>query len=79
MKSRTVGATTAQATAGKKEQTTKLQLAWKYVKRDKYLYLLLLPIFAYYFIFKYTPMFGEIIAFKNYRFADGIWGVSGLA
>ncbi|CAG7656925.1 ABC transporter permease [Paenibacillus allorhizosphaerae] len=48
--------------------------AWKYIKRDKYLYLLLLPILAYYLIFKYAPMFGEIIAFKNYRFADGIWG-----
>ncbi|MFE5324397.1 ABC transporter permease [Paenibacillus sp. NPDC056579] len=48
--------------------------AWKYIKRDKYLYLLLVPILAYYLIFKYAPMFGEIIAFKNYRFADGIWG-----
>ena len=47
---------------------------WKSIVRDKYLYLLLVPVLAYYLIFKYLPMFGEIIAFKNYRFADGILG-----
>ncbi|TDF98590.1 ABC transporter permease [Paenibacillus piri] len=73
MKSQTGGAT-AQAGAHASTKPTRLQLAWKYLKRDKYLYLLLLPILAYYIIFKYAPMFGEIIAFKNYRFADGIWG-----
>lgn len=51
-----------------------LKGAWKHIKRDKYLYLLLVPVMAYYFIFKYAPMLGEIIAFKDYRFADGIWG-----
>lgn len=54
--------------------TRRMKAAWKYLKRDKYLYLLLLPILVYYLLFKYAPMFGEIIAFKNYRFADGIWG-----
>ncbi|CAG7658970.1 ABC transporter permease [Paenibacillus allorhizosphaerae] len=46
----------------------------KCIKRDKYLYLMLIPIVAYYLIFKYAPMLGEVIAFKNYRFADGILG-----
>ncbi|MCS7463983.1 ABC transporter permease subunit [Paenibacillus doosanensis] len=55
-------------------QAGRWKAAWKYIKRDKYLYLLLVPVLAYYLIFKYAPMFGEIIAFKNYRFADGIWG-----
>ncbi|MGO4549205.1 ABC transporter permease [Paenibacillus sp. 2TAB23] len=35
---------------------------------------MLLPIILFYILFKYAPMAGEIIAFKNYRFADGIWG-----
>jgi ABC-type polysaccharide transport system, permease component len=47
---------------------------WRGIKRDKYLYLMLIPVAAYYLLFKYSPMFGEIIAFKNYRFADGIMG-----
>lgn len=47
---------------------------WKAVKRDRYLYLFLLPVMAYFIIFKYGPMYGVIIAFKNFRFNDGIWG-----
>ncbi|CAM4495388.1 ABC transporter permease [Paenibacillus endophyticus] len=35
---------------------------------------MLLPIILFYVLFKYAPMAGEVIAFKNYRFADGIWG-----
>lgn len=46
----------------------------KALRRDRYLYLFLLPIMTYYLIFKYGPMYGVIISFKNFRFADGIWG-----
>lgn len=42
--------------------------------RDRYLYLLLLPVIVYYIVFKYAPLYGLSIAFKDYRFADGIWG-----
>ncbi|UKS31104.1 ABC transporter permease subunit [Paenibacillus sp. HWE-109] len=35
---------------------------------------MLLPVIAFYLLFKYAPVVGEIIAFKNYRFADGIFG-----
>lgn len=48
---------------------------WSEVKKDivkhKYIYLMFLPIFIYYFIFHYIPMSGIIIAFKNYRPAKG--------
>ncbi|MDF2926823.1 MAG: protein lplB [Paenibacillaceae bacterium] len=47
---------------------------WSKLKRDKSLYLMLLPVAAFYLLFKYSPMVGEIIAFKNYRFVDGIFG-----
>jgi len=33
-----------------------------------------LPAVVWLFIFAYIPMFGIIIAFKDYRIADGIWG-----
>lgn len=41
------------------------------LKREKYLYLLFLPGLLFYIIFKYLPMFGIIIAFKDYNVFDG--------
>jgi len=41
--------------------------------RNKYVYLMLLPVVAYFVIFKYVPMYGAIIAFKDYSPALGIW------
>ncbi|RAV04754.1 sugar ABC transporter permease [Paenibacillus sp. YN15] len=49
-------------------------MARRRIAQNKSLYLMLLPVIAFYLLFKYSPMVGEIIAFKNYRFADGIWG-----
>jgi ABC-type polysaccharide transport system, permease component len=40
----------------------------------RYLYLMLLPGFVWYFIYKYLPMYGLIIAFKDFSFSKGIWG-----
>lgn len=42
------------------------------LRRNKRLYLLVLPVVLYYFIFCYLPMFGAIIAFKNYSPSLGI-------
>ncbi len=44
----------------------------KDVVRDKYLYLLLLPGLIYILIFKYIPMYGLIIAFKEYNILMGV-------
>lgn len=40
----------------------------------RYLYLMLLPGLVWYFIYKYLPMYGLIIAFKDFSFSKGIWG-----
>ena len=40
----------------------------------KYLMLIFLPVAVYYIIFHYIPMYGVIIAFKDYNFTDGIFG-----
>ena len=38
------------------------------------LYLMILPVLAYYVIFHYWPMYGVQIAFKKYMASKGIWG-----
>ncbi|WP_237449167.1 sugar ABC transporter permease [Paenibacillus sp. OT2-17] len=47
---------------------------WNQVKRDYELYLFLLPIIIIYLVFKYYPMYGIQIAFKDFSPSRGIWG-----
>jgi putative aldouronate transport system permease protein len=44
----------------------------KKLKRDRYLYLLLIPFLAFYIVFHYMPMYGIQIAFKDYSLFKGI-------
>ena len=44
------------------------------VRRDRWLYLLLLPGLIYFIVFKYLPMFGIVIAFENYVPFSGVLG-----
>lgn len=46
----------------------------KSLNRTKFLQLLLLPGLIYYIVFQYVPMYGVIIAFKDYRIREGILG-----
>ncbi|WP_168120450.1 ABC transporter permease subunit [Paenibacillus sp. HB172176] len=41
-------------------------------KQNVPLFMMLIPVLAFYIIFKYLPMAGLVIAFKNYNFTDGI-------
>lgn len=45
-----------------------------YLMKKKYLYLMLLPGILYFLIFNYAPMYGVLIAFKNFNFKRGIMG-----
>ncbi len=42
--------------------------------RHKYLYMMILPVMLYYILFHYAPMYGAVIAFKDYRIAEGFLG-----
>ncbi|NMA95313.1 MAG: sugar ABC transporter permease [Clostridiales bacterium] len=42
--------------------------------RNKYLYLLFIPVAIYFILFCYKPMYGVIIAFKHFSAAKGITG-----
>lgn len=44
------------------------------LKKYKWLLLMTLPGVVYLFINNYIPMYGVILAFKNYNYVDGIWG-----
>lgn len=43
-----------------------------YVNRE--LYILFIPVFVYYILFHYRPMYGAVIAFQNYVPSSGIYG-----
>lgn len=68
--------------AMKVEQIQKAQSAklnrrkqlWKDIKAAKYLYMLIIPVMIYLIIFRYGPMYGIVIAFKDYKIGDGIMG-----
>lgn len=46
----------------------------KDIKRNWILYIMILPIVAYYIIFAYVPMYGVTLAFKDYVIKKGILG-----
>jgi len=61
----------------KKEFIKKPVLTEKFtvkIKKNYELYLLLIPGLIYVIIFKYTPMYGMVIAFQDFDIFSGIWG-----
>ncbi len=53
---------------------SRIQVIKKDFKVNKSLYLLFLPVLIYFIVFCYGPMYGTIIAFKDFRAARGIMG-----
>jgi len=51
-----------------------LRLWLKSYWKNRYLFMMLLPCLAFFILFKYMPMYGVILAFKDYKFIDGIFG-----
>lgn len=60
----------------KGEMTVRSTMIVKRIKRDvqknKYIYLMLLPVVAYFVVFHYIPMLSAQIAFKDFSIAKGI-------
>jgi putative aldouronate transport system permease protein len=66
----------------KNEQSTELTLTmprtgksafFKKFRQSKDLLILFLPCLVYYVLFKYLPMFGLVISFKDYNLFKGVW------
>jgi len=62
------------AAAGKNSQAVIRNPLLKDLRRNYDLYFLSLPSFIYYMIFRYYPMYGVQLAFKDFLAAKGIWG-----
>ncbi len=64
----------ASAPAVKVDKKAMRARTWKLVKKNKMVYLMILPVIIYYILFHYKPMYGIIIAFQNYAPRKGILG-----
>lgn len=52
----------------------KKKTGWTYFLTNRYLYLLLVPCVVYFIVFNYVPMYGLVLAFKEFKFSKGIVG-----
>src|SRR5690606_25780308 len=55
------------------QRATRWQRIRSRMWRERYIYLLLLPGLLYFILFRYIPMFGLVLAFKDYSPFRGIW------
>lgn len=46
----------------------------RFILANKSLYIMIIPVLAFYIAFCYYPMYGVVIAFKNFQPGLGIWG-----
>lgn len=62
------------AVISRTEKKAKAKYKWDYIKKNYFLYLLMAPAVILTIVFKYVPMYGAIIAFKDFSTIKGIWG-----
>lgn len=75
MKSKTTAliAPSSKRTPATMATASKWRRIWQGLKRDHMLYLIASPMLLFFIIFKYVPMWGILIAFKNYTPYVGFW------
>ncbi|GGH80517.1 putative multiple-sugar transport system permease YteP [Pullulanibacillus pueri] len=52
--------------------SSKIRRKWRDIWKYKAMYLMLLPGLIWFIIYKYVPLYGVIVAFKNYSLVDGM-------
>ena len=62
-----------QEVSGKTLRNKKREAVWNRVKKYRWLYLMLIPGLVYLFMFKYTAIANNVLAFKNYKIFKGLW------
>lgn len=58
----------------KTRRKSKINMLLKDMVCNKYLYIMSIPLVAYYIIFHYIPMYGAVISFKEFSIGKGILG-----
>ena len=56
------------------EKERKRRILWHRIKINKQVYFLILPVLIWLFVYSYVPMYGIILAWKDYSASKGIWG-----
>ncbi len=56
------------------ENSAKKRSCFSSLKKYKHVYIILLPTLLYYIIFKYLPMFGNVMAFQDFKITRGFAG-----
>lgn len=57
-----------------KARKKKSGVSMKSVWRHRWVYVMLIPVIAYYIIFKYVPMYGIVMSFQDYNVFKGVFG-----
>ena len=55
----------------KLSRKVRLKRFWSAIRKDRLLYLMVIPGIAYFILFHYVPMYGVTIAFKKYNIYKG--------
>ncbi|MGN0166579.1 MAG: ABC transporter permease [Acetatifactor sp.] len=63
----------AKSPSGRFKSSNWKKIVVKDFRRNKFLYLMILPVILYYLLFCYVPMIGVQIAFKDFKPMLGIW------
>ncbi|WNQ11228.1 ABC transporter permease subunit [Paenibacillus aurantius] len=61
-----------QAELTRQKNPSRLSSVWRHIKQDRQLLILFLPCIVFFILFRYGPIYGLIIAFKDYNVYQGI-------
>ncbi|MBQ8885757.1 MAG: sugar ABC transporter permease [Clostridia bacterium] len=69
-----VGAFSEAERVKKKPESDKWKKLWGKIVRSRQIYLMLLPVVLFYIVYQYVPMYGIVLAWKDWRPKYGIFG-----